>query len=53
MKRINFRKAMGAAVLTGGVIFAGSAMAQTQGAYGHGPGMMGGYQNLPNKMEGQ
>ncbi|MBE0614622.1 MAG: Spy/CpxP family protein refolding chaperone [Burkholderiales bacterium] len=42
MKRINFRKALGAVTLIGGTMMAASAMAdQPQGAYGH--GMMGGY----------
>ena len=42
MKRINFRKTLGAVVLIGGTIMAASATAdQPQGAYGH--GMMGGY----------
>lgn len=43
MKRTNLRRTLGAAVLIGGAIFAVSAMAQMQGAYGHGYGMMGGY----------
>ena len=43
MKRINFRKTLGAVVLVGGTIMAASAMAdQPQAAYGHGYGMMGG-----------
>ena len=48
MKRINFRRTLGAAVLIGGSMIAASAMAdQAQGAYSNGynmgPGMMGGY----------
>jgi Spy/CpxP family protein refolding chaperone len=44
MKRMNFRKAMGAAVLIGATIMAADAMAdQPQAAYGPGYGMMGGY----------
>ncbi|MEO8652752.1 MAG: Spy/CpxP family protein refolding chaperone [Ramlibacter sp.] len=48
MKRINFRRMLGAAVLIGGSMIAASAMAdQAQGGYGNGynmgPGMMGGY----------
>lgn len=43
MKRMNLRKTFGAALLIGGTMFAASAMAQPQGGYGMGPGMMGGY----------
>ncbi|MGB8436379.1 MAG: Spy/CpxP family protein refolding chaperone [Burkholderiales bacterium] len=44
MKRMNFRKAMGAAVLIGATIMAADAMADPpQAAYGPGYGMMGGY----------
>ncbi len=44
MKRMNFCKAMGAAVLIGATIMAADAMAdQPQAAYGPGYGMMGGY----------
>ncbi len=42
MKRMNLRKTFGTALLIGGTMFAASAMAQPQGAYGHGYGMMGG-----------
>lgn len=43
MKRMNLRKTLGAAALTGAMMFTASAMAQPQGGYGMGPGMMGGY----------
>ena len=43
MKRMNFRKTLGAALLIGGPIVATSALAQSQGGYGMGSGMMGGY----------
>ena len=44
MKRINLSKILSAAVLMGGSIIAASALAQSQGGYGPGPGgMMGGY----------
>ncbi len=43
MKRMNLRKTLSAAVLIGGPIVASSALAQSQGGYGMGPGMMGGY----------
>lgn len=44
MKCMNLRKTLSAAVLTGGTIVATSALAEaSQGAYGPGSGMMGGY----------
>lgn len=44
MKRMNVRKTLSAAILTGGSILAASALAQpSQGGYGMGPGMMDGY----------
>ena len=43
MKRMNLRKTLSAALLIGGTIVAASALAQSQGGYGMGPGMMGGY----------
>ena len=44
MKRMNLSKILSAAVLIGGPIAAASALAQSQGGYGPGPGgMMGGY----------
>ena len=46
MKRIDLRKTLGSAVLTGGPIVATSALAQSQGGYGmmgsYGAGWMGG-----------
>lgn len=45
MQRINLRKTLNAAALTGGMIVAASALAQAQGGYGSGmgSGMMSGY----------
>lgn len=48
MKRIDFRKILSAALLTGGVLMAAGAGADAPGrgygpGYGMGPGMMGGY----------
>jgi len=43
MKRMNLKSALSAALLIGGPIAATSALAQSQGGYGMGPGMMGGY----------
>ncbi len=43
MKRMNLRKTLSAALFIGGTIVAASALAQSQGGYGMGPGMMGGY----------
>ena len=43
MKQMRLRKTLSAAVLIGGPIVASSALAQSQGGYGMGPGMMGGY----------
>jgi hypothetical protein len=45
MQRINLRKTLSAAALTGGTIVAASALAQAQGGYGSGmgSGMMSGY----------
>jgi Spy/CpxP family protein refolding chaperone len=43
MKCMNLRKTLGAIALIGGTMLAASAMAQSQGGYGMGPGMMGGY----------
>ena len=43
MKHINLRKTLNSAVLIGGPIVATSALAQSQGGYGMGSGMMGGY----------
>ena len=42
MKRINFRKTLSAAALMGGAIVTTNALAQSQGGYGQGSGMMGG-----------
>ena len=43
MKQMRLRKTLSAAVLIGGPIVASSALAQSQGGYGMGTGMMGGY----------
>ena len=43
MKRMNLRNALNAALLMGGPVVATSALAQSQGGYGMGWGMMGGY----------
>ena len=43
MKQMQLRKTLSAAVLIGGPIVASSALAQSQGGYGMGTGMMGGY----------
>ncbi|HUX24075.1 MAG TPA: Spy/CpxP family protein refolding chaperone [Burkholderiales bacterium] len=43
MKRMNLRNTLGAVALIGGTMLAASAMAQPQGGYAMGPGMMGGY----------
>ncbi len=43
MKRTNLRNTLTAALLIGGPILATSALAQSQGGYGMGSGMMGGY----------
>jgi hypothetical protein len=43
VKRINLRKTFNAALMTGGPILATSVLAQSQGGYGMGSDMMGGY----------
>ncbi|MEO7254438.1 MAG: hypothetical protein ABIZ64_09400 [Casimicrobium sp.] len=43
MKHTHFPKTFGAAILAGGSIAASDALAQSQGGYGMGPGMMEGY----------
>jgi Spy/CpxP family protein refolding chaperone len=43
MKRMNLRNALRTVLLTGGPVVATSALAQSQGGYGMGPGMMGDY----------
>jgi len=44
MKRLNFSKILSATAMIGGSILATSALAQSQGGYGMGPGgMMGDY----------
>jgi uncharacterized membrane protein len=43
MKRIYLRKTLNAAALAGGTIVSASALSQSQGSYGPGSGMMGGY----------
>ena len=42
MKRVNLSKILSATSLIGGSIVATSALAQSQGGYGPGSGMMGG-----------
>ena len=41
MKRISLRKTLSTTALIGGTIVAASALAQSQGGYGTGSGMMG------------
>lgn len=43
MKRIRLRKTLNAAALAGGTIVSASALAEPQGSYDPGSGMMGGY----------
>jgi len=43
MKRMNLRRTSSATVMAGGPIAASSALAQSQGSYGMGSGMMGGF----------
>jgi hypothetical protein len=43
MNRMNLRKNLNAAVLIAGTIMATSALADTEGSFGMGSGMMGGY----------